>query len=451
MVGMKRLRAAVLSPKDDVATVLARVTIGEEVILASSDTGTTVERITAVGDIPIGHKIARRDIGSGEPVIKYSRPIGRTVRAIKRGEHVHSHNLISLSGTAEDTAPEVLIRPADWLKRTLVSLSEAGGMSSNGAANFADALWEANLRGVETHGVRRLEPYLERIAEGGVDPRAEPEIEHRAGLLLVDGNNGVGHHVAAVAADRAAELARETGVALALICNSNHFGFAGYYATRIAAKGCIGLATSNGQMMIAPPGGLEALFSNNPVAIAAPIEADEFLELDLATSVTSRAKIAMAAERGEPIVMGLATDAEGRDTTDARAAVEGNLLPMGGEKGFAFLFALEVLTGILSGGAYADQISSKEFAPSTPEKLSQLVAAIDIELCLGLDRFSRRLQDMIGRLKGSRLKADAPPVRYPGQRRWKLRNQRLKEGVPLAVDEYKQLLAVGLSYGLSLE
>jgi LDH2 family malate/lactate/ureidoglycolate dehydrogenase len=433
-----------------VAVLLTHAAAGQKVALTLHTTGSALGTVASVSLIPLGHKIARRYIRTGELVRKYGRPIGRATRHIREGEHVHDHNLASLTRADPLESPEV-VKSATWLRESLIALSEAGGMSPNVAADFADALWEANLRGVETHGVRRLQPYLERIAAGGVDPRAEPTVERRGALLLVDGRNGVGHHVAAVAADRAADLAREMGVSLALIRNSNHFGFAGYYATRIAAQGAIGLATSNGQVLIAPPGGLRALFSNNPLAIAAPRGEDDFMELDLATSVTSRAKIALAAQRGDPISEGLATDSDGNETTDASAALTGYLLPMGGEKGFALLFALEVLTGVLSGGAYADMVSSKESAPGAPEKVSQLVAAVHIETSIGCDVFERRFLDLIDRLRGTPVKADTQTPRYPGQRRWELRRRRLKDGVPLSIRDYQQLLNVGRSYGISLD
>lgn len=451
MAGVNRPRAMVLAPEDDVATLIAGAEKGQEVALSLAATGQELGALAALANIPFGHKIALSAKKPGEILRKYGQPIGRAVCEIAAGDHVHNHNLASLTG--EDRGPSLapaVVKPAEWLRRVLLDLSLAGGMPLPVAQNFAEALWEANLRGVETHGVRRIKPYLERIASGGVDARADPRIERKGSLLLVDGQNAVGHHVASVASDAVSRLAKELGVALALIRNSNHFGFAGYYATRIAAHGQLGVATSNGQVLVAPPGALRPIFSNNPLAIAAPTGRGDFLELDMANSVTSRAKIAMAAEHGEPIPKGLATDEQGNDTEDAKKALKGSLLPLGGEKGFALLFALEVLTGVLSGGAYADQVSSKETAPDSPERVSQIVAAIDLGLALGGDEFTARLQDLIVRLGSLPLHPEAAPLRYPGQRRWELRRRRLEEGVPLSEGDYQELVFLADRLGVTL-
>lgn len=452
MAGVDTLNAAVASPADNVATVLAKIKAGDEITLRLMATGEALGYVTARQDIPARHKIACSDIERGTPVFKFGRPIGKASRPIFAGEHVHTHNLVSgPESHFKADLPPPIIRPAAWLRRLLVVLAGAGGMPGRVASSFSDVLVEAHLRGVETHGVRRLKPYLERIGQGGVDARADPRIERRGNILRVDGRNGVGHHVAAVTADETAKAAKETGIALALVRNSNHFGFAGYYATRIAACGQVGLVSSNGQVLIAPPGGRIALFSNNPVAVAAPAGPDAFMEMDLATSMTSRAKIAMAAEKGEPIARGLAIDQEGMETTDARAALNGTLLPLGGDKGFALLFALEVITGVLGGGAYADLVSSKERAPGSPERLSHLMAAVDIHLVLGIESFSRRMGDLVRRLRAVPLRSGSPPARYPGQRRWELRRGRLKQGLPLTVSEFEDLSSLARSYGVPLD
>jgi len=44
-------------------------------------------------DVPIGHKVALRDLAVGEPVIKYGQDIGKVIQPIRRGDHVHTHNL----------------------------------------------------------------------------------------------------------------------------------------------------------------------------------------------------------------------------------------------------------------------------------------------------------------------------------------------------------------------
>jgi LDH2 family malate/lactate/ureidoglycolate dehydrogenase len=297
-----------------------------------------------------------------------------------------------------------------------------------------------------------LQPYIQRIQIGGVDPAATPEVEIRGNLAIVDGKNLIGHHIGVVAADAASRLAAEKGVGLALVRNSNHFGFAGYYATCIAKNNQIGLVTSNGQVCVSPPGGLRSFLSNNPISIAAPIgETNAFFELDIATSVTSRAKIAQAAEGGYLIDKGLAVDQHGEDTEDALAALKGSLLPMGGLKGFMLLLAFEVMTGVLSGSAYAETVSSKETAPDNPEDLAQLMLAIDVEKAIGVDKFVGRMQDFIHRLEALPMKVGSTTLHYPGWDRWNLRNERLKNGIPISKEDYQNLADLATKLGVSIE
>lgn len=330
-------------------------------------------------------------------------------------------------------------------------VAAAGGCSDLAAEHLADHITEAHLRGVETHGLGRLESYLARIASGGVNGRATPVLKGDHGLLMVDGQNGVGHHVSVLAADAVVEAAAECGVGVALVRNSNHFGFAGYYATRIAARSQVGVAGSNGQVCLAPPGGLQPIFSNNPLAVAAPIGRDEYMEFDMATSVVSRAKIAEAATKGVPLPSGWALDKAGRDTRDASAALQGSLLPFGGQKGFALVFALEVLIGVLSGGAYADLVSSKETAPDVPEKVSHFFLALDLRRSLGAEPFVQRMQDLIRRVVDLPVGPGVAPLRYPGKRRWALRRERLRQGIPLEDKDYQNLIGLARMLDVKLE
>jgi len=442
-----------MTAEDDVGVLLADVQTGEVVVFELGATGEKLGSVTARADIPFGHKIARADFPAGAKLSKYGQSFGQTKKDIYAGDHVHTHNLGSLGADKHGTEETEKKRtwPAAWLKDAIRMVAAAGGCSDSAAEHLADHITEAHLRGVETHGLGRLESYLSRIASGGMNGRATPVFKGNHGLLMVDGQNGVGHHVSVLAADAVVEAAAEYGVAVALVRNSNHFGFAGYYATRIAARGQVGLAGSNGQVCLAPPGGLRPIFSNNPLAVAAPIGKDAYMEFDMATSVVSRAKIAEAAAKGVPLPPGWAVDEAGRDTRDATAALQGSLLPFGGQKGFALVFALEVLIGVLSGGAYADLVSSKETAPDVPEKVSHFFLAVDLRHSLGAEPFVQRLQDLIRRVVDLPLGPGVAPLRYPGQRRWALRRERLRQGIPLEDRHYQNLIELARMLDVKLE
>lgn len=445
-------RAILLTAKDDVAAVLGALPANGEVSVTLSTSGEVLRPLTARCAIPFGHKIAVRPLVVGQKIIRYGYPIGVATRDIGEGEHVHSHNMRSLLSPADPhSGDDRILHDAAQLRDLVTACLRAAGATEPAADAMADALTEAHLRGVETHGLRRLRPYIERIRAGGVDAAAEPAIEHHQALIRVDGRNGIGHYVAQRAAAAAVDAARRLGIAIALIRNSNHFGFAGYYAGLIARSGQLGLVISNGQVCVAPEGRMRPFLSNNPLAIAAPTgDPDAFLELDLATSVTSRANVVQAAKNGQRLPPGWAQDNEGRMTRDAAAALDGSLLALAGDRGFALLFALEAMTGVLAGGAYADQVSSKESAPHAPEGTAHTIIAIDLDLALGTATYAARLDDMIARLRA--VPGDAArPVRYPGERRWRLRRQRLRDGIPLAKADADDLMKLAAELGVTVD
>ena len=342
-----------------------------------------------------------------------------------------------------------MIRSASWLRSAIRATAMAAGVGPGAAEAMADVMTEAHLRGVETHGIRRLGPYVRRVRAGGVDPGARPRVEAHGPLLLVDGCNGVGHLVGTVTADVVAAAAARHGLAVAWARNSNHFGFAGYYATRIASHGHVALVSSNGQVCVAPPGSGVPVLSNDPLAIAAPMGGDGFFELDMALSETSRARVVEAARRGKPIPRGWAVDRAGRPTCDPSEALAGALAPFGGPKGFALLLSVEMLTGVLGGGRYADQVVSKESSPDQGEGCVHLMLAIDVARVMPLEHFQERLQDMIRRFREVPT-AGGAPARYPGQRRWELRRRRLAEGVPLDPGEIQELEDLARALGADL-
>jgi LDH2 family malate/lactate/ureidoglycolate dehydrogenase len=451
-MAVKPVRAILLATNDDVAATLAAAEPATPVAVMLNSSGETIQEISIRQAIPFGHKVAIRDILRGVPIIRYGYPIGVATADIKQGDHVHSHNMrstLSPAPTSKEQAREV--RTAEWVRRLVVELMRAGGARAEAADAMATAVTEAHLRGVETHGLRRLRPYVTRIRSGGVDARAQCTIEQRQALLMIDGRNAIGHYVATDAAKAVSEAARQFGVAIALIRNSNHFGFAGYYATVIAEQGQIGIVTSNGQVCVAPEGATKAMLSNDPLAIAAPTgRNDAFLEMDLAMSVTSRANVVEAAKSRALLPSGWAQDSEGHATRDPAAALAGSLLAFGGGKGFALLVALEAVTGVLAGGAYADQVSSKEAAPNAPEGTAHTMIAIDLGNAIGGEAYARRLDDMLERLSKLPTGADAETIRYPGERRWRLRRERLRDGIPLSSTELTDVLGLAKELGVRI-
>src|SRR5919201_870706 len=193
-MAMSAVRAVLLQPDDDVAAVLETAAAHAAVAVTLGTSGKTVGELALRQEVPFGHKVAVRDIGKGKPVHRYGFPIGIATVDINQGEHVHSHNMRSmLSPVAKQHTKPSILRPAQWVHELVKNSLQAVGASAASAEAMADAITEAHLRGVETHGLRRLRPYIARIRSGGVDCKSRPQVRGNNALISIDGCNGIGH------------------------------------------------------------------------------------------------------------------------------------------------------------------------------------------------------------------------------------------------------------------
>ena len=186
------------------------------------------------------------------------------------------------------------------LKAFCAAVLQRLGVPADEAALVSDVLVEADLRGVESHGVLRLPMYVERIAAGGTNPKPDirPVRETRTTAVL-DGDNGLGHLVGVRAMELAMAKAAEGDCAFVAVRNSNHYGAAAYYAEMAARRDMIGLSfTISGLLLLPPWGGAEAMIGNNPLAMAFPTDREFPIVLDMACTV-ARGKILAAAKKGD--------------------------------------------------------------------------------------------------------------------------------------------------------
>ncbi len=268
------------------------------------------------------------------------------------------------------------------------------------AALAASVMMDAEISGVESHGLMRLKAYADRIAQGMIEPRPDVKVDVTGAVAHVDGGNGLGQVVMWKATETALELAKTFGIGAATVCHSNHFGTAAYYANTLAQNGCIGLAASMAGPTMAPFGGMDLLLGTNPFAVAFP-GSDQVFCGDMATSATAKGKIRIFEKKGQPLPLGWALDKDGNDTTDPAAAIKGILLPMGGHKGYALAMAVDAVSALLSGACLSCE-SASVFSSTQPANTGHFVVAIDIAHFLPVVEFKERAQKWFDRIKASR-------------------------------------------------
>jgi LDH2 family malate/lactate/ureidoglycolate dehydrogenase len=309
------------------------------------------------------------------------------------------------------------------------ALARAGLLEADRAA-VTRVLVEADMMGLSTHGVTRLENYVERVRIGGVAARAEVTVERKGpSLALVDGGNALGPVVGERALAAAMEIAGETGLAHVGCRNSNHFGALAPYALTACEAGFVSVMATNATTTMPPWGGAKARIGNNPFGVAAPCPEPPHFILDMAMSVAARGKIRAARDAGKPIPEGWAVDANGRTTTDPAAALAGFLMPVGGHKGSGLSQAVDVLAGVLSGAQFLTGVSSWLDDPERPQGLGHFMLLIDPARLIGRLAFDHAM----GRFQ--RIIRETPPanpdrpVLLPGEREQASRERALSEGV----------------------
>jgi L-2-hydroxycarboxylate dehydrogenase (NAD+) len=341
--------------------------------------------------------------------------------------------------------------PAATLRGFLVDALRACGLPEADAATVADAMLEADLTGVDAHGIFRLPAYVRQLKRGVMNPRAKVTVLERSGATaLVDGDHGMGHLVMTYAAKLAVELARDSGVGWVGARRSNHAGAGAIYAAIPLQHGMIGIyGAASSVNHMAPWGGTEPLLGTNPIAVAIPAGDEAPVILDIATSLASNGAIRTHELEGRPMPEGwVQSRNDGAPITDPRRINEGTYLPLGGYKGSGLSIVIGLLAGTLNRAAFGRDIKDFAAPPGGELNVGQFVIALDTARFIAPDVFKAEVDRHIRDLTTSRPLPGVEAVRVPGQGRVARRKEREENGVPLVaavlaqVDEVAKSLAI---------
>ena len=324
------------------------------------------------------------------------------------------------------------------------------GASSEEASATAEVLAEGDLRGFGSHGLLRL-PYIMRaLKRGTIIANAEVKvIRETPATALIDGGHGLGHHVATRAMRIAIEKAKKQGVATVGVCNSNHFGIAGYYAELAMREGLIGIVTTTTDALVHPWGGVEPLLGTNALAIGIPSEPPVLL--DMAMSVAARGKLVKAMKEDKSISESWAIDSEGRPTTDPKKGLAGALSPFGGVKGYGLTLVLEVLAGPLVGAAAGKEVRGTLEPVEGFSTKGDFMIAIDPAAFGSVDEFKTRVQKFVVQLKESCKAPGVEEILVPGEPEFRIREKRLHEGIPIADEVWTEIEQIAKEFGVNLK
>ena len=321
---------------------------------------------------------------------------------------------------------------ADRLMTLATRAFVAVGVNEEHARLTSAILVEGDMMGLGTHGVLRIPSYTERLRNRGMNPEAVISVDRRApSLALVNGDNGLGPAAGSIALNAALEMVTETGIAYIGCSASNHFGALAPYGLKACEAGYVMISGTNASTTMAPFGGKEARIGNNPFGVAAPIPGGMHFILDMAVSVAARGKIRMAAEEGTAIPESWAVDKNGLLTTDPTEALAGFLLPVGGHKGSGMSMAIDILSGVITGGKFLTGIRSWTADPDARSDIGHFFILIDPARLVGRDTFDAAMTEFGDIVQSTPAATPSAPVMLPGQREQERRAQAMEKGISI--------------------
>ena len=341
-------------------------------------------------------------------------------------------------------------RLVDWqaLQHFTKLVFAGAGMTEENAAVEAEVLVWANRRGVDSHGVQRVESYLRQVDEGNMDPQADIRIlKETAAVLYVEGDHAFGPVVTVFAMEKVIAKARETGIGWALIRNTTHQGAMGYYVEMAARAGMAGIAIVCNPPNMAPWGASAAGLHNSPIAIGVPGKEHAPIILDMATSVAAFGKISVAIDQGVSIPEDWALDADGKPTTDPKEAA--TLCPAGEYKGSGLAMMFESLTSLMANNPLLTPYLLGR-GGVRPGKQNSVVAALDIGFFEDVDGYRTHIDELVEGLKRLPRADGVDEIMMPGEPEARVQAERDQRGIPLPPGTWEKLEKAAETYGLDL-
>jgi len=341
------------------------------------------------------------------------------------------------------------------------------GISQEDALICTDNLVLADLRGIPSHGVARLRRYVDGMTNGTILQHNQPRVVCESpSTATVDGQAGLGQIVGHFSTKKAIEKAKKSGVGIVAVRNSNHYGIAGYYTQMMLEAGLLGISMTNTAPLVVPTFGRKMIIGTNPISLTAPAKRNKPFFLDMATSVVPRGKLEVYDRLGKNMPEGWAVNAKGQTACDATEVLKcmvsrlgGGILPLGGEgelyggyKGYGMAVLVDILCGVLSGGAYADLVDTKgPGGKGQPAQVAHFFLALNIENFVEMDIFQEKMDDFIDRLRESAKAEGQNRIFIHGEKEYELYEKHKQSGVPLEEKVYESLKTIAAERSVAFE
>ncbi len=335
----------------------------------------------------------------------------------------------------------------------LTEVNKSTGMLEEDARVSAELMVKTNLWGIDSHGLLRAGVYYDRLDKKIINPNAKLKtIKDLDGpVAILDGDAGLGYVVGKESVSIAIEKAKKFGISFVLVNNSNHFGAASLYTQMAVEAGLIGMTTTNVVPNIGMKGQVKPSTGNNPIALGFPMKDSFPFSLDISMSAVSGGKLLLAAKNGQKIPTSWALTKEGDETDDPNLGFAGFLLPMGMHKGWGMSLFIDVITGLLANGPYMNNLKSMYKNPNDTSLSTHLFCCIDPTFFMSQEDYDEKIKDWEKMVHATPMKEEGARQIIPGEMEYKKEQERLKNGIPISEELYKDLEEIGKRCNVSFD
>ena len=347
-------------------------------------------------------------------------------------------------------------RPA--LESFCQAIFEKLGVCPDDAATSSAVLVAADARGIPSHGVARLQRYVNGLQTRLMVPDAPLEVlVNTPSSLVLHAHGGMGAPASVRAMTAIIEKAERNGAAFGCVRDSNHFWIAGHYAMMALEHDMLGIAMTNTAALGVPTFGRQVMYGTNPLAFAAPADKAGAFVLDMSTTVVTRGKIEVYNRLDKELPDGWAVDSTGRSAQDPQSLLDdmfqrvgGGILPLGGlgeahggHKGYGLAVMVDILCSVLCGAPFGPHLSD---TATSSARVSHFFGAIQIGRYRDPAGFRRDMDRMLDGLRNSPLAEGAEQIYYAGRKEMQQELECVRLGVPIVAKTHRQLQALAEKY-----
>ena len=320
---------------------------------------------------------------------------------------------------------------AKKLKKIIIKIFLNHNLSFSHAKICANALVDAELKGLHSHGLSRLKMYCDRISKKLINPKPKIKIRNISkSISHINADNSIGFVAGDIGIKDLIKKAKKTGIALVGIKNSGHYGLSGYYAEQAVKKNLIVFCFTNAPPAIAPYGAKKSLFGTNPICFGAPTSNKIPFILDASLSIRNRGYIRVKARLNHKIPKGIALDKNGKPTTNAKKALHGVQLPIEGFKGSGMAWMVDILSGVFTGAAYGGKVGDPFEDFSKPQNVGHMFLAFKHNIFV--NNFTDRMKENIKSVKKLPKLKGFNKILYPGENKKKNYKNNLRKNINIS-------------------